>query len=462
MKTTKKIILIVSLMLILGFFVFINYFAPIIAGFGAKDLCSCVFVGDRTVSSVLNNELGRVPLNIGTYEINREDLSATGSVFGLAKVKAFYREGLGCTLVRQRSEEEIKKELPKLVIDKPKLSDTLEWPMGTKASLQIPGNIDYEKLKKVIDKAFTETDPKHLQKTRSIIVVYKGKIIAEKYAPGFDAFTPQIGWSMGKSVTNTMLGILAYKKGFDIYQPAPVPEWAEPDDPRHSITTDQLMRMSSGLDWNENYSRPSSATNMLYNEANMGKFASMQAGDKAPDEAWYYSSGTTNILSRILKLQLGNKAYYQWPFKNLFYKLGIRSAVFEMDASNAFVGSSYLWASPRDWARLGLLYLNDGVWNGERILPEGWVIYSATPTPKSSMLQYGAQFWLNAGDPDNPLHRRLPDCPRDIYMMDGYESQRVYIIPSYQMIIVRLGQTKKGDFIFNDFVSEVLSSVDRE
>ena len=462
MKLLKRISLALFLLLLIAFIVFIYSFAPIIAGFGAKDLCSCVYVGNRDVVSVLENELGSYPLAIGTFELNSEDKSATGSVFGFAKVKAIYRDGLGCTLVRQRSEEEIRKELPKLAIVKPFLSDTAFWPIGTKATYEAPPNVDKRKLQAVIDEAFIENDPEHLKKTRSVIIVYQGRIIAEKYTPGFDAFTPHIGWSMGKSVTNTMIGVLAQKRGFDIYKPAPIPEWEDPKDPRHQITTDQLLRMSSGLEWEEDYSKPSSATNMLYVEADMGKFSTLQKAEKEPDQEWNYSSGTTNVLSRMLRQQLGDEIYFQWPFREIFYKIGVTSAVFEMDASNTFVGSSYLWASPRDWARMGLLYLNDGVWNGDRILPEGWATYSATATPKSTMLQYGAQFWLNVGDPTDPTNRRLPDCPTDLYMMDGYESQRVYIIPSANLVIVRLGQTKKGDFDFNEFVSGVLSSIGNE
>jgi len=462
MKIRNRISLFVALLLIIAFVVFINFYAPIIAGFGAKDLCSCVYVGNRDVASVLENELGNYPLAIGTFELNRADKSATGSVFGFAKVKAFYREGLGCTLIRQRNEEEIRKELPKLNIVKPVLNDTAYWPLGTKATYYVPAHIDNRKLQSVINQAFEENDPRHPKKTRSVIIVYKDRIIAEKYAPGFDAFTPHVGWSMSKSITNTMMGVLVRQRGFDIYKPAPIPEWADPKDPRHQITTDQLLRMSSGLEWEEDYSKPSSATVMLYQETDMGKFASGQKAEFRPDEAWNYSSGTTNILSRILKLQLGDETYNQWTFKEIFYKVGVTTALFEADPSNAFIGSSYIWASPRDWARLGLLYLNDGVWNGERILPEGWVKYSATPTPKSTMLQYGAHFWLNVGDKDNPKDRRLPDCPTDLYMMAGYESQRVYIIPSYDMVIVRLGQTKKGDFDLNKFVSGVLGAFGEE
>ena len=191
----------------------------------------------------------------------------------------------------------------------------------------------------------------------------------------------------------------------------------------------------------------------------MGVYASSYGLDEEPDTDWYYSSGTSNILSRILRSELGDE-YLQWPYREIFYKTGVRSVVFEVDASNAYVGSSYIWASPRDWARLGLLYLNDGVWNGERILPEGWVSYSHTPTPPSEMLQYGAAFWLNVGDKDDPSNRRLPDCPQDVYSMNGYEGQRVFIIPSRDMVVIRMGQTKKDDFDMNEFLSSILSCVE--
>jgi CubicO group peptidase (beta-lactamase class C family) len=451
-KRLKLLISIFILVLLGGYFV--TSLAPIIAGFGAKDLCSCAFIGERSEASVLENELGSFPLALGTFKLNTYDSSATGNVFGIAEVKAIYRKGLGCTLLRNRSEKKVREELRELDIEKPILSDTLLWPLGTKVELGKADNIDMMSMNKAINNAFIDEDaPK---KTRAVVVVYKGKIIAEKYATGFDPFTPQIGWSMSKSVINTMIGVLVKKRGFDIYEPAPIPEWKESGDLRAQITTDQLLRMSSGLDWDENYNRESAATNMLYTADDMGVYASSYGLDEEPDTDWYYSSGTSNILSRILRSELRDE-YLQWPYKEIFYKTGVRSVVFEVDASNAYVGSSYIWASPRDWARLGLLYLNDGVWNGERILPEGWVSYSHTPTPPSEMLQYGAAFWLNVGDKDDPSNRRLPDCPQDVYSMNGYEGQRVFIIPSRDMVVIRMGQTKKDDFDMNEFLSSILS-----
>jgi CubicO group peptidase (beta-lactamase class C family) len=456
MKT--KGLLILLIILIGGFIYFFQVLAPIIAGFGAKDLCSCAFIGERSETDVLENELGRFPLALGTFKLNRKDSSAVGSVFGFSNVKAIYRKGLGCTLLRDKTEEELRADLSSIEIEEVNVSDTIAWPIGSKVQTSIQDGVNRKLLVQAIDDAFLDTDSDHPKKTRAVVVVRNGEIIAEKYAEGFDAFTPQIGWSMSKSITNTMIGVLVKKRGFDIYQPAPIPEWREADDPRNKITTDHLLRMSSGLDWIENYKTSCPATKMLYNSSNMGLYASLFEAEEEVDTKWYYSSGTSNILSRILRIELGED-YLEWPFKEIFYKTGVKSALFEVDASNAFIGSSYIWASPRDWARLGLLYLNDGVWNDERILPEGWVEYSKTPTPPSEMLQYGAQFWLNVGDADDASKRRLPDCPRDVYSMNGYEGQRVFILPTQNMVVVRMGQTRKEDFDMNEFLASIIKSV---
>lgn len=459
MKKALRILIIAGAIILAAFIYFINVFAPLIAGYGAKDLCSCVYIGDREVESVLENELGSGFKALGSFTLNEADSSVTGKVFGFAKSKAVYRNGLGCTLIRDRSEKELRAELSSLEINPVILSDTVLWPKGRMTQAVNPVEVDMKMLNEAIELSFINNDPEHPNRQRAVVVVYKGEIIAEQHAAGFGPFTPQIGWSMSKSIINTMFGVLVQKRNFDIYKKAPIPEWKDPLDPRSNITTDHLLRMSTGLEWDEDYTKPSFATKMLYNSSDMGLYASMVDLEFFPDSNWYYSSGTSNILSRILRLELGDE-YLQWPFKEIFNKIGVSSALFEVDASNAYVGSAYIWASPRDWARLGLLYLNDGVWNGERILPEGWVDYTKKPTPKSDLLQYGAQFWLNAGDKNDPSKRRLPDCPREVYSMNGYEGQRVFIIPSMEMVVVTMAQTTKGDFDMNLFLSSILESVE--
>jgi CubicO group peptidase (beta-lactamase class C family) len=456
LKSIFRVLLALFIFLILAGFWAILTMGPILTGYGGKAMCSCIYVGNRDVESVLGNELGSFPLNLGKYEWHAEDSTVTGSVFGLSKSVAFYRKGLGCTLARGEKVEIICSQLPGLDIIRPVVSDTIEWPLGSRVSARSENGIQTEKLETVLQNAFAEPDPDHPQNTRAVIVVQNGKIIAEQYGQGFDKTSMQLGWSMTKSIINALIGILVHRNKLNIYKPAPVAEWEDENDPRHGITTDMLLRMSSGLQWEEEYAKASTATNMLYKEVDMGRYAALQPLETEPDSFWEYSSGTTNILSRMVRQTVGEQDYFLFPYQALFNKLSIRSAIMEPDVSGTYVGSSYMWATARDWARLGLLYLNDGVWQGERILPEGWVEYSATPTSGAPIGEYGAQFWLNAGENGNPENRRLKDCPTDLYMMDGYEGQRVFMIPSYDAVIVRLGQNKSGNFDFNAFVSGVL------
>ena len=459
MKTFYKILIALSTILIGGFVYFILNFGPIIAGFGAKGVCSCVFVGERTAESAINNELGAFPLSLGSFQVNKEDSSATGSVFGFATAKAIYRKGLGCTLVRETTEKELKSGLSQVHHTQPILSDTIFWPLGTKVVDTVPAELDFIKLKQAVKASFENTNPEIPAKTRGVVIIYKGQLIHEQYADGFSRDSKQLGWSMTKSVTNILYGIMVKQELLDIYKPAPVTDWQNDDDPRKSITTDALLRMSSGLHWEEVYSNVSTATNMLYKYADMGGFASRQPKDFEMDEKWYYSSGSTNILSILMRERLGDEAYYQYAQNELFSKIGVSSAVIEPDASGTFVGSSYMWATARDWARLGQLYLNNGNWYGDQLVEDGWVDYTVTPTNGTPKGEYGSQWWLNAGQEGNSENRLLPNVPTDMYMMDGYEGQRVFVVPSKDLVVVRLGQNKRGGFDYDLFLSSVINSI---
>lgn len=454
----KKVISVV-LILAVSYALYYAYRAfPIISGYGAKNLCSCVFVAGRTEESVRENELKVNPLlSLGTFDVNLEDSSATGDVFGLVKKKAIYRKGLGCSLVNGLSEEEIRRQKFSLKsISKP--ADTLNWPHGKLDSDTLFTNVNYDKLENALENAFAEANPEIKVNTRGVVVVYKGQIIGEKYAENFDELTPQMGWSMTKSVTATLIGMLVKDGKLDINQPAPVSEWK--NDERSQITIDQLLRMSSGLEWEEVYSGPSTAVSMLYEKADMGGFAASQSLENEPDSEWYYSSGTSNILSKIIRQTVGENNYYNYIRERLFEPLGMASAVIEPDASGTYVGSSYMYATPRDWAKFGLLYLNEGNWNGEQLLPENWAAYVSTSTPNAPTEEYGAHFWRNGNSHVEDQFVYYPDAPNDLYSANGFEGQRVFIIPSKDMVIVRLGQTaKRGSFDFNKFLKEVLESV---
>jgi CubicO group peptidase (beta-lactamase class C family) len=291
-------------------------------------------------------------------------------------------------------------------------------------------------------------------------VVYDGRIITERYAPGFTKDTPLLGWSMTKSVTNALVGILVQQEKMNLKDSALMPGWRKKDDPRRNITLDQLLRMSSGLKFLEQYDNITSDVNtMLFTKYSASDYAADNPLGVDPDTQWYYSSGTTNIITRIARLasQLSQSEWFRFPREELFNRIGMNSAVIEPDPSGNFVGSSYMYATARDWARFGLLYLNDGVWKGNRILPEDWVSYSTTPTPHSLPGEaYGAQFWLNFPNPD-PW---LPFLPDDAFMALGHESQAVIMIPSRNTIVVRLGLYRGDDYKSPlAFVENVLQSL---
>ena len=316
-------------------------------------------------------------------------------------------------------------------------------------------------LEKAMDAAFAESSPENLRKTRAVLVVHDGKLISERYAPGFHKDMPLLGWSMGKSVINALVGILTKEGRLDIMQPAPVPEWQKQDDPRKEITIDQLLRMSSGLVFEEVYEPFADATDMLFGSYDFGAFAAAKPLEAEPDTKWYYSSGSVNIVARIVRqiIEQEYEYYYQFLYEKLFDKIGMYSAILEPDSSGTFVGSSFANATPQDWARFGLLYLQDGVWEGERILPEGWVSYTTTPTPGAPKGEYGAHFWLNAGNPGNPDDRRWPGSPRDEYEAAGFQEQKVIIIPSKNLVLVRFGATSdRSAWDTDEFIQNVLAA----
>lgn len=459
-KLIKRTLLIIFL-LVLSYGVYYAWLAfPIISGYGAKNICSCVMLAGRDPDDVIKNELGGFPLRLGTFEVNFQDSSTTASVFGLAERKAVYRKGLGCSLVVEMSESEFRDQKINLP-EKPLIDqDTVAWPAGNLNSGPDTLKADIAKLDEVLDNAFYEPGENKLRRTRAVIIVHEGKIIAERYADGFNRNSKLIGWSMTKSITNALVGILVKQGKLDLHKPAPIWNWENDD--RKNITLNNLMQQSSGLNWEENYGGPSGATNMLFKKKDMGVFAADVNLAHRPGEVFYYSSGTTNIISHIIRERLGDENYYRFPYEELFYRIGMFNTTIEPDAGGTFVGSSYSFGTARDWARFGLLYINDGIWppSGKRILPDGWVKYSTTPAKGADRGQYGAQFWLNAGAPGNPQNRYYPDAPTDLYWADGFEGQNVFIIPSKELVIVKLSLSQ-GDYLDdNKFLAGIIDAVE--
>ena len=431
---------------------------PIISGYGAKVLCSSVFVSGRDEQQVRKEDLASFPLSLGHFTVNYADSSVTGSVLGMAAKKAIYRKGLGATLVSEWPEQRVRAAHFKLATDTVSGRDSIPWPMGDRLADTVPPGLDMAVLKSAIDSIFVEKDTAHPIRTRAVVVLYKGQLVGERYAPGFGKDTRLLGWSMTKSITGALIGMLVKDGKLQVDAPAPVPEWSGQGDPRHAITLHHLLQQCSGLQFEEDYARSSDATKMLFGRADMGGYTASHPLRDPPGTLWYYSSGNSNILSRIIRQTVGEEGYYSFPYRRLFYPVGMHSAVMEPDASGTFVGSSYMYATARDWARFGLLYLGDGVFNGQRLLPEGWVRRSVTPAGAAARGQYGYQFWLNAGARDNPSDRLYPHAPADLYCADGYEGQNVFVIPSRQLVVVRLGLSHGTSFDADHFLEEVLKA----
>lgn len=401
------------------------------SGYGAKILCSGVFVSGRIPAEVVSQELAldHPATRLLRYSIDRTALTAQASLLGLFPRTALYRPALGCTLDSDVSLAQLRSQ----AAPPPPPEPAAEPPLP-------PSPLDA-----VLEAAFREPDPSSPLRTRALVVMHRGRLLAERYAPGFHRAMRLQGWSMTKSIINALTAILVAQGRLRLDTPAPVPEWSSPSDPRHSITLDQLLRMSSGLAFQESYfDLTADAPIMLFRSPSAGAYAAARPLEVPPDSRWQYSSGTTNILSRILRdtFQCDLPAYWQFPRRELFDPIGARSATLEPGPDGAFVGSSFMYATARDWARLGQLYLNDGLWDGRRILPAGWVRYSTTPTPKAPRGRYGAQIWLNAGEPSDRASRDWPHLPPDTFAFNGFEGQHVIVIPSLQAVVVRLGLTQ--------------------
>lgn len=426
-------------------------------GYAAKRLCSEVFLANRDPGEVQAVDLGFLPVPV-SMSVDRDKKTATATALGLVSQVGAWRSGLGCALTNGSSVEAVQKMgfVPKAEAP---LSTQTPWPHGEGAP-EVDAAVDAKKLEEALNFAFAEPDPESLRRTRAVVIIRDGKLIAERYAKGFSAKTPLLSWSMGKSITSTLVGRMVKLRGLDIQTTPKVPEW-DTSDPRSKITWDQFLRMSSALAFSEDYGAFGDATRMLFTSRGSAEVAAQAPLGGEPGSVWSYSSGDTNLLSRAIRLELGDDAvYHKFPHKELFARIGIRSATFETDPSGTFVGSSFVYMTARDWARFGQLYLQKGRWSGEALLPDGWVDYSCTPTPGAPLGEYGAQWWLNAGAKGDAANRSYPNVPTDMCAAQGFETQRVMVFPKDKLVIVRLGLTRKrGAFDTDAFVSRVLRAM---
>jgi CubicO group peptidase (beta-lactamase class C family) len=438
MKILKRILLLLAIAFIL--LVVVNYpKLNIVAGYSAKNTSSSVFLAKRTLALTdsTDNNFGEV--SFATDMINEDERYATASVFGLLTRKAVYREGLGSVLITN----DFDTTKPQLRPHRTVVNNSLSYPYGNGAQKDtVFENVDYKALNSAVNSIFNPESH-----TRAVVVIHKDQIIAEQYKEGFTKDSRILGWSMTKSILSTVYGTLQHQGKLNVLDKAPVASWQNDD--RKNITIHNLLQMNSGLEWDEDYGSISDVTKMLFLEKDMTKAQEKKPLIYETNASWNYSSGTTNLLSGILRDQFDTpQQYLDYWYTALVDKIGMNSMVIETDMNGTYVGSSYAWATARDWGKFGLLYLHEGNWNGTQLFTKDWVDYVTTPTPTSNGA-YGAQFWLNAGG-------KFKDVPKNMYYADGFQGQRVYVLPDQDLVIVRFGLKKYDE---NAFLSSIIKSI---
>ena len=438
MKILKRSLLLLLTIVIL--LVVFNYpKLNIIAGYSAKSMNSSVFLANRTTTFTDSTDNNFSPIHLGTDKVDKASKTSTASVFGLLTRKAFYREGLGSVLIDDDFDTSIKVKTPK----RTNPDNTTSFPYGNADQKDtLFSSIDYSKLNNTVSNLFSNNT-----QTRAVVVVHKNQIIAEQYGTGFTKNSRILGWSMTKSIMSTVFGVMQHQGKINIQDKAPILDWQNDD--RKNITINDLLHMNSGLEWDENYNEISDVTKMLFLEKNMAKQQAKKEFVGKTNETWNYSSGTSNLLSGVIRSKFNDhQAYLDYWYSDFIDKIGMNSMVIETDMWGNYVGSSYAWATPRDWAKFGLLYLNKGSWNGEQLFNKEWVNYITTPTNGSNGT-YGGHFWLNAKG-------QFPDVPKNMFYASGYQGQFVFVFPDQDLVVARMGLSHID---INAFLKGVLESI---
>jgi CubicO group peptidase (beta-lactamase class C family) len=429
-------------------------------GFVAAVLCSETFVSGLDPARIFAETTAAMPgaglidWALG-YELDRANKAVTVTLLGLSLSHSVYRDGLGCHLDHGNPARALTLTAAGKAPQLKPLPDVAESAPVTPQSPELAA---------ALDRAFAEPAQPPFRRTKAIVVMKDGRIVAERYADGYGVDTPILGFSATKSVISALVGVLVRQGKLAIDRPAPVAAWQQTGDPRHAITIDQLLRHTAGLALGSSLSASLGATlepvnRMKFMESDMAAFAEAAVLETPPGSAWNYHDGNTLILSQLIRNASGGTPADMLRFarEELFAPLGMRNVTIEFDGAGTPEGSSQMLASVRDWARFGLLYLDDGVVGGKRILPEGWVRYSASPTP-NAWVGYGAGFWTNLGDSFGATYRVEHGWPRDAFFAKGTIGQFVIIIPSQQLVIARFGVTPNWPFDA-DGVSHLVSDV---
>lgn len=426
------------------------------AGYKAAFLCSGIFNAGQTERQVEADDLARVypeyrsllPALPATVDRQAKTV-AVPFASDLPPRVAAWRPHLGCAQLPIGADPGASAVLPKLEVAAPAASDAQAWPMGdASAELRLP-RAQKALLDRVVGAAFDRSTYGTGTETTAVVVLKGGKIVAERYRQGYDRHTPQRTWSAAKSLTATLIGVAAHKGLVDVKAPAAVPEWQRPGDPRASITTEQLLHMASGL---HSEAAGNRTDDVYFGGTSITEKVPGFPLEAKPGTRWLYANNDTLLLARALRHRLGDgERALAFPFTEFLWKVGMRRTFLETDWQGNFILSSQVWTTARDLARLGQLYLQDGVWNGTRLLPEGWSRYVATPAPaqppnasSAKGAGYGAQFWL---------YGAKQGLPEGTYAMQGNRGQYVMIVPSMNVVVVRRGFDAVGDGERFDMVS---------
>lgn len=406
----------------------------VLNGYVARTVCSCHFEINRSEKQIVQEDLSGGLFSLASFTIDEKSKSVSSSFFGISKKTAVYRNGLGCILLKGKDDYHVV-----FTATPDSNKQDLPWQDVTTSSLS------REAKNKIDTLAFDESFSVSNKKTRALLILHKDKMIYEQYANGISRNTPLLGWSMTKSVISACAGILT-KKGQLSLDERPFNTSSDPY--KSNTTLKDLLQMRSGLDWEENYNQYSSATKMLFDSDNVfEQIKKLSFGEKH----WEYSSGTTNLISGILKSKFNtSKAYLTFPHTALFHALDLQHAWIEPDESGTYLGSSYMYATGQDWLKLGRLFLKKGNWQGTQLIDSSWIDFVQLEAP-GSQGRYGGHFWLNK----NGIS--YPDAPHDMFTMDGYQGQLVAICPTQELVIVRLGL---ADIDFNQLLKTIINEVE--
>ena len=437
-----------------------------IAGMAAHHLCSGLHVvgrdNKRSAERILAEDVAPFNLRFAwddsfEFTVDRQDRSVAVSAPGVELARrARYHGDQGCTILPTGVDKvffspvKVKSTLPDPA--------TQAWPLGDLQAYATFPEVNQRKLDDALNWAISPND----QNTRALVVVYRGKIIGERYTGGFGKDTPQISWSQGKSITAALIGILVENDEISLNDPAPIAEWQGTQDPRRQIMVRDLLNMSSGLEFtNFGRERPDawSASNehlrIYFDGINVFEHAVNQPLELSPGSQFRYRNSDPLTLGRIIRQTVEAKGenYLQFPQSALFDRIGARNFVLETDAWGNFIMTGYDYGSAWDWARFGLLHLWDGEFNGERVLPDGWVDFISSPAPGDPTLSYGGLFWINRGG-------QMDQVPHDAFWPSGAMGQMTVVIPSADMVIVRLGPSPGGQAQYmNEVIARILNAI---